>query len=154
MNTQEAVRVVQGALNERKALAKIEEVLANVADAERREAELKERIAAQKVEIEGLDNVLAGLAQDIESARARALLDADSAREAFDREALVWAGKIAEIEAYYQGIVDEAAKAEAAHTKRVEEMNSVINALYNKAVEEEARLDAARNALVEIKAKL
>jgi hypothetical protein len=81
-------------------------------------------------------------------------LDADSAREAFDREALVWAGKIAEIEAYYQGIVDEAAKAEAAHTKRVEEMNSVINALYNKAVEEEARLDAARNALVEIKAKL
>ena len=154
MEVSSALRIIESALNERKALARVAEVLEIVADAERRTAELEDRIAAQKVEVDGLDRVLAGLAEDIESAHARAVLDADSAREAFDREALVWAGKIAEIEAYHEKVSDKVSALEDAHVIRVEEMHAIILKLQTEANDAEDRLGAARKAMVAFKAKL
>ena len=154
MEVSSALRIIESAMNERKALARVAEVLEVVADAERRTAELAARVEVKNIEIEGLDKVMAGLATDIEAARVRAVIDADTAREAFDAEALVWAGKIAEIEAYAKQVSEEIASVEDFHAKRVVEMHSIIYDLRAEADAEEARLDAARTALVEIKDRL
>jgi DNA repair exonuclease SbcCD ATPase subunit len=154
MNTQEAIRVVQGALNERKALAKMEGVLVVVADMERQAAELEARIAAQKSEVEFRDSELAGAVSDIEAARIRYANEADEARAAFDAEALVWAGKVEEIEAKYQEIVDQSAAAEDAYERRVKEMNSIIFKLQAEADAVEERLSAAQTAMAVLRDKL
>ena len=147
MNTEEALRVVEGVLNEYRAVERMSEVLGNVMQAEVAEAELKQRA-------DGLHKAIIELEAGVVEAKSKAYSERKAASAASaaamtkmkNVEDAKWRD-IKEAEFRLEGLRNMAGEMEKANAARLEEMNTQAGAIQNEAA-------AAADRLAKIEAKI
>ena len=151
MEIQEALRIVQNALNERKALAKVQEVLLVVQQAETRSAELAKEADGLRDEIQSLKlqqkEAMAGLneiAERADNAKSAADWELDELYECANYELEAALAKLPVAKAELAEVRNTIAAARAA-------WEGALEGLRDKADHEQLRLDTIKAKIDELK---